>query len=119
MARALIYSERYNVLSNDAIKQAGQRIAAAAHAPLKVILFGSYARSDSDEGSDLDLMVVEEEVPDRTGEYLRLRKALGSLGVGVDLFPYPKQEFQKHREWYSTPVYWAAREGKVLYESTA
>ena len=26
-------------------------------------------------------------------------------------------EFDKYREWCSTPVYWAAREGKVLYES--
>ena len=46
------------MLTEATIKQAVQRIAAAAYAPIKVILFGSYARGDADEGSDLDLMVV-------------------------------------------------------------
>lgn len=107
------------MLSNDTINQAVRRIAAAAHAPLKVILFGSYARGDTDDGSDLDLIVIEREIPDHTREYLRLRDAVGSLGVGVDLFLYPETEFEKHREWCSTPVYWAVREGKVLFESAA
>ena len=104
------------MLSHEAIQQAAQRLAAAAHAPLKVILFGSYARGDADADSDLDLMVVEREIPDRTREYLRLREALGSMGVGVDLLVYPDPEFEKRREWCSTPVYWAVREGRVLYE---
>lgn len=69
------------MLSNDAIQEAAQRLAAAAQAPLKVILFGSYSRGDADEGSRL--------------------------------------EFEKRREWCSTPVYWAVLEGKVLYESGA
>jgi hypothetical protein len=39
------------------------------------------------------------------------------MGVGVDLLLYPEAEFERRREWCSTPVYWAVREGKVLYES--
>jgi hypothetical protein len=34
------------MLSDTAIHEAGLRLANAAHAPLKVILFGSYARGD-------------------------------------------------------------------------
>jgi len=41
------------------------------------------------------------------------------MGVGVDLLIYPEAEFEMRRDWCSTPVYWAVREGKVLYESPA
>jgi len=104
------------MLTEAAIKEAVQRIAATAREPLKVIVFGSYGRGDADEGSDLDLLVVEREIPDYTQEYLRLHGALDGLGVGVDLLLFSQSEFEKRRDWWTTPVYWAAREGKVLYE---
>jgi uncharacterized protein len=104
------------MLTEAAINEAVQRIAATAREPLKVIVFGSYGRGDADEGSDLDLLVVEREIPDYTQEYLRLHGALDGLGVGVDLLLFSQSEFEKRRDWWTTPVYWAAREGKVLYE---
>lgn len=103
-------------LTNTAIDEAAQRLVSAAHAPLKVIVFGSYARGDADVGSDLDLMVVEREIPDYAQEYLRLHGVLDSLGIGVDLLLFTESEFEEKRDWWTTPVYWAAREGKVLYE---
>lgn len=47
------------MLTESTIREAAQRMAAVARAPIRIILFGSYARGDADEGSDLDLMVVE------------------------------------------------------------
>jgi predicted nucleotidyltransferase len=104
------------MLDETAIRQAALRVAAAAHAPLKVIVFGSYARGDANEGSDLDLLVVEREIPDYTQEYLRLHRVLDPLGIGVDLLLFTEGEFEQKRDWWTTPVYWAAREGQVLYE---
>ncbi|WP_363319324.1 nucleotidyltransferase domain-containing protein [Accumulibacter sp.] len=40
--------------------------------PARVILFGSYARGTADDDSDLDLMVIEREVPDKAAEHIRL-----------------------------------------------
>jgi predicted nucleotidyltransferase len=48
----------------------------AAAQPLKVILFGSHARGDADDYSDVDLLVIEVTVPDRCEEMVRLNRAL-------------------------------------------
>jgi uncharacterized protein len=104
------------MLTSGHVHAIGSRLAAAAHAPLKVIVFGSYARGDATEDSDLDLLVVEREIPDPTAEYLRLRDVVGAVGVGVDLLLLLKADFDRRREWASSPVYWAAREGLVLYD---
>ncbi|MDI1243818.1 MAG: nucleotidyltransferase domain-containing protein, partial [Rhodoferax sp.] len=61
------------MLSPEHIAQTTRRLVARAGHPAKVILFGSYARGDADDGSDLDLMIVEHELTDRATEYLRLR----------------------------------------------
>jgi hypothetical protein len=47
---------------------------------------------------------------------LRLQEAIGWIGVDVDVLVYSEAEFEQRRNWCSTPVYWALREGKVVYE---
>jgi predicted nucleotidyltransferase len=100
------------------LQQAVKRIVAAAR-PSRVILFGSHGRGDADAGSDLDLMVIKPQVPDRYAEMIRLHEAVGGIGVGVDVLVYSEAEVEKRRDWCTSPVYWALREGKVLYEAAA
>jgi predicted nucleotidyltransferase len=104
------------MLSEQQIMQAVRRVVAAARAPLKVILFGSYGRGEARESSDLDLIVVERGTPDAGEEMIRLQDALGDIGADVDLLVYSESDFEKRSNWCSTPVYWAVREGRVLYE---
>lgn len=105
-----------SMLTEEAIQDAVRRVVAAAHSPVKVIVFGSYARGDATDASDLDLMVIERDVRDAGEEMIRLNDAVAGLDLGVDILVYSEEEFEKRRGWRSTPVYWAAREGKVLYE---
>ena len=104
------------MLNEQLIHEAVRRIVAVAHRPSKIILFGSYARGDAEVGSDVDLMVVEREIPNTGEEMMLLADAVGGLPLDVDILVYSEIEFEQRKDWCSTPVYWAAREGKVLYE---
>ncbi len=107
------------MLDTEAIQTAVNRMVAAATSPIRVILFGSYARGTADEGSDLDLMVIEQELPDKAAEYLRLRSALGRIapGVGVDLLIYPRAEFERRSQVPGTVPFEARVDGKVLHDT--
>lgn len=101
------------------LDEALQRLLGQTSRPAKVILFGSYARGDADEGSDLDLIVVERDLEDRAAEYLRLKEAIGRIGIGVDLLVYSEREFERRSQVPGTVPYWASKEGKVLHDAAA
>lgn len=107
------------MLARQSILDAVQRAARAASGPARIILFGSYARGDADEGSDLDLLVIEQNVPDKAAEYLKLHRAIGPLGVGVDVLVFSRDEFARRSQVPGTVPYWAAKEGKLLYDADA
>jgi len=101
------------------LSQAAQRVAMAASGPVTVIVFGSYARGDASEASDLDLVVIEPELLDKAGEYLRLKAAVGRIGVGVDLLLFSQPDFERRSQVPGTLPYWAKKEGKVLHDTAA
>lgn len=109
------------MLDETQIRSAVERAVAAAHAPSKVIVFGADGRGDADEGSDLDLLVVEREIPDRLAEYSRIRGAIGRVapGVGVDVLVCKRGEFERRSQAPSTVYYWANKESRVLYDAAA
>ena len=87
--------------------------------PTKVILFGSYARGEATADSDLDLMVILPGRPNKIAEMIRLRQAVGSVGIGVDVLVFSEEEAKRRGQVPGTVVYWANKEGRVLYEATA
>lgn len=106
------------MVSQQQIEQA-VRILAQAVRPVKIILFGSYARGDARYDSDVDFLVVESAVPNRRSEMARLRNILRPLRIPVDVIVASEAEL---REWGHLPghiLYWALKEGKALHEATA
>lgn len=107
------------MLDLQAILDAARRAAEAASCPTEVLLFGSYARGDAKTDSDLDLMVIEDQIDDKTAEYLKIHRAVGSMGVGVDIVVISREDFERRRQVPGTVPYWAAREGRRVHDARA
>ncbi|HVC06382.1 MAG TPA: nucleotidyltransferase domain-containing protein [Solirubrobacterales bacterium] len=95
------------------IVEAGRRLADAAP-DARVILFGSRARGEAKPGSDLDLLVIEPQLRGRRAEFVRLREALGAIGVPVDLIVVSAEHVEEWGQVQGTMVNEALREGRVL-----
>lgn len=104
------------MVSQQTIDTAVQKFAEAAH-PEQIILFGSHARGEAREDSDIDLLVVVNDLPHPRREMARLRRELVPFGIQVDVLVVSKDHFDKWSEAPSTTLYWAKREGKVLYDA--
>lgn len=99
------------------IERAARILIDAASVPAKVILFGSRARGDAEEGSDFDFPVIEKEVVDRAAETTKLRSALGGFGVPIDVIVMDESLVQRRAKVPGTMVDRALREGRVVAES--
>lgn len=99
-----------------AIDTAVRRLVVAA-SPRKVILFGSFAEGKATPESDIDLLVIERAVGSKRTEMVRLRKAIGSIGLSVDVLVVSEEEVSDWGHLPGTALYWALKEGKVLYEA--
>jgi uncharacterized protein len=95
------------------IAEASRRLAAAAP-DAKVILFGSHARGDAHPDSDLNLLVIEPEVKSRRTEFVRLREAIGNLGVPIDLVVVTELHVDEWGHFEGTMINDALREGHII-----
>lgn len=104
------------MIDEQTLREITERIVAAAQ-PSRIILFGSYARGDADEDSDVDLMVIKPKVADKYAEMVRLHATVGHIGTGVDVLVYSEREYRRRSQVPGTVLYWALKEGRVLYEA--
>jgi len=101
------------MIAPETIDRAARMLLQAAPPGSEVILFGSYARGDANENSDLDFMVVEPTVRSRRDEMVRLREVLRGMLVPVDVLVVDRELFDPWKGKINNVVRDAAREGKV------
>ncbi|MDR1832573.1 MAG: nucleotidyltransferase domain-containing protein [Fusobacteriaceae bacterium] len=83
----------------------------------KIILFGSYAREQQSQWSDIDLAVIAPSFPERKLIMMDiLRKAVnGETKKPVDILVYLEEEFEKKAQKRSMLAWTIKNEGVILH----
>lgn len=83
--------------------------------PLRIFLFGSRARGDGREGSDLDVLVVVPDVGERDELAAEMQRALRGVAPAVDVFPTDPEEIARTGDSVGSFVHPVLREGRVIF----
>jgi uncharacterized protein len=100
------------VIDSATIQEAVNRLLDAAPVGSEVILFGSYARGQASDDSDVDFLVIEPALQSRRNEMVRLRQTLRPLKIPVDVLVISRPAFEGWKDMPNTVVYKAVREGR-------
>jgi predicted nucleotidyltransferase len=84
--------------------------------PLRIILFGSWARGQARPDSNIDLLVVLPRVEDKRQTVIRIGNALSDLPVSKDIVVTTPEEIAARGDMIGQLLRPALREGKVIYE---
>ena len=83
--------------------------------PIKIILFGSYARGNAGPDSDVDLLIVMPVRGSRHKKAVQIGVALHDIAVPKDVIVVTPEEFEWRKDVIGTIEWPAVREGQVLY----
>jgi uncharacterized protein len=105
-------------INDDIINQMAECIVKEVN-PARIILFGSSARGQAREDSDVDLLVIED-APFGAGrsrfrETGRINRALAGFSVPKDILVYSIEEVERWRNSLNHVISHALREGRDLY----
>lgn len=98
----------------DTVEEICQRLVKTLD-PQSVILFGSRARGDADDSSDVDLLIVQETTERPIDRRIAAEKAVADRGLPLDLFVYTPAEIRYLHGIGSPFIEEILAEGRVLY----
>lgn len=86
--------------------------------PDKIILFGSWARGNAEDGSDIDLLVISDREKDlpRYKRGLDIRVLLSQFQSPKDILFYTHEDIERWRGVPQTFVDTILSEGRAVYE---
>lgn len=103
------------MITDEIVKAMTDRIADKFY-PDKIIVFGSWARDELTEHSDVDFLVIMPYSGSKRDAQVAIRRALRGFGVPKDVIVATEQEIQQ-KQYLSGYIYGTAlREGRVLYD---
>lgn len=86
--------------------------------PDKIIVFGSAARGDGDEFSDVDLVVIKETNTQFVNRLVEVISYIRPQLRPVDVFVYTGAEFEQMKKDKNPFVEQVLEEGKLIYEKS-
>jgi uncharacterized protein len=86
--------------------------------PLRIILFGSWARGDARADSDFDLLVVLSRVDNKRSATIQIGDSLSDLPVSKDIVVTTPDEIERRGKIIGDVLRPALREGIIIYERT-
>lgn len=84
--------------------------------PERVILFGSYARGQASEASDVDLLVVARDNRPRPKRSVPIYRLLRDYPFGKDILVYTPEEVDDYRGLPASLIGQALAEGIILHQ---
>ena len=104
-------------VTNQAIVDTMVERIVARFQPARILLFGSRARGTDNRWSDVDLLVVMDEVEDKRRAAVEMSRSLGDLTVSKDIVVTTPDEIARRGNVVGSVLRAALREGKVVYDS--
>ena len=83
--------------------------------PSRVLLFGSAARGEMGEESDLDVLVIVPDSVDCGAVERRIYRNLIGFGASADVIVATESDVERHKDNFSLVYYPALREGREIY----
>ena len=84
--------------------------------PEKIILFGSYAKGNPGEASDIDLFIIKDSILPRYKRGLEVRRLLYGSMIPIDLLVYTPKEIEGQKDKKYSFVHEVLNTGRVVYE---
>lgn len=104
-------------VTDEKVEEAIQKIVEISQ-PVKIILFGSYVRGETNDNSDLDIFVItSDDISDPRKESVRIRRALRGISMPMDILVVPQTRWDALKSLPGLIYREAMTKGKVVYES--
>lgn len=85
--------------------------------PERVYLFGSCARGEDTEDSDIDLLIIKDTQLPRYERIREAQRLIRNRKYPLDLLVYTPDEFEEQKDVVGTIPYEVVQEGVLLYEA--
>lgn len=85
----------------------------------QIVLFGSFAKGNAHEYSDIDIAVVSPELDPRRSRFSNIRKIKEKTNLidpGLQLFAFPSETFEKEQGFDEHFIREIKKTGKVIYQ---